>query len=141
ASLKNLTLAGLKDSVRLLVYLLATVLLGALLAPPLFWGAQSLAANGVFAILSRYDFETFFHRALLIAALILLWPLVRSLEIRKLEGLQLAPNPRYRRGWFWGALLLGLPPLLFGPRPLPAPAFFFPHATAITRPWGCAHAG
>lgn len=121
----------MKDSVRLLVYLLATVLLGALLAPPLFWGAQSLAANGGFAILSRYDFETFFHRALLIAALILLWPLVRSLEIRKLEGLQLAPNPHYRRDWIAGLLLSGIPLLCCGAILLATPVFSIRNASAI----------
>src|ERR1051325_4050076 len=97
ASLGNLTLAGLKDAVRLLVYLIATVLLGALLAPPLFWAAQSLIAHGTFTFLAKFDFETFFHRALLVAAIALLWPFIRSLEIRSLADLQLAPNPHRGR--------------------------------------------
>src|SRR5947209_18207910 len=92
ASLENLTLAALKDAVRLLVYLLATVLIGALLAPFLFWWAQSLVAHGSLTFLARYDFETYFHRALLVAVVILLWPLARSLEIRSLSDLQLASN-------------------------------------------------
>jgi uncharacterized protein len=99
----------LKDSVRLLVYLLATVLLGALLAPPLYWGAHSLIAHGTFTFLARYDFETYFHRALLIAALVLLWPLARSLEIRKLEDLQLTPNPHRSRDLIAGLLLSAVP--------------------------------
>src|SRR5205823_13985050 len=82
ASLENLTLTALKDAVRLLVYLLATVLLGALLAPPLFWAAQWLIGHGWLTFLSRFDFETFFHRALLVAAAVLLWPLARSLSVR-----------------------------------------------------------
>src|SRR5438552_11584690 len=82
ASLENLTLAALKDAARLLVYLLATVLVGALLAPCLFWAAQFLVAHGFLTFFARYDFETFFHRALLVAAAILLWPLIRSLEVR-----------------------------------------------------------
>jgi len=93
----------------LLVYLLATVLLGVLLAPPLFWGARSLIAHGSFTFLARYDFETYFHRALLIAALVLLWPLARSLEIRKLDDLQLAPNPRRWRDLIAGILLSAVP--------------------------------
>src|SRR5436309_13123116 len=58
ASLENLTLAALKDAARLLVYLLATVLVGALLAPCLFWVAQSLVAHGLLTFLVQYDFET-----------------------------------------------------------------------------------
>src|SRR5881392_3927932 len=57
ASLENLTLAVLKDAARLLVYLLATVLVGALLAPCLFWAAQSLVAHGLLLFLAGYDFE------------------------------------------------------------------------------------
>src|SRR6266513_3775151 len=88
ASLENLTLAALKDAARLLVYLLATVLVGALLAPWLFWGAQFLVGHGLLTFLARYDFETFFHRALLIAAIFLLWPLIWSLEVRSLTDLR-----------------------------------------------------
>ena len=93
----------------MLVYLIATVLVGALLAPPLFWAAQSLAAHGTFTLLARFDFETFFHRALLVAALIMLWPLVRSLEIRKLDDLQLSRNPHRWRDLAAGFLLSAVP--------------------------------
>lgn len=93
----------------MLVYLLATVLVGALLAPPLFWAAQSLATHGRFAFLERFDFETFFHRALLIAALLLLWPLVRSLSIRDKTDLQLEKNPRWRRDLIAGLIFSGVP--------------------------------
>src|SRR5205085_2957945 len=90
-------------------YLLATVLIGALLAPPLFWAAQSLAAHGWLTVLAHYDFETYFHRALLVAALILVWPLVRSLEIRSLNDLRLASNPRRWRDVLAGFLLSAIP--------------------------------
>ena len=113
----------MKDAVRLLVYLLATVLLGAFLAPPLFWGAQSFSAHGVFTFLARYDFETFFHRALLVAALALLWPLARSLEIRTLNDLQLAPNPNRWRDLTAGVLLSALPLLCCGIILLATPIF------------------
>ena len=98
----------MKDAVRLLVYLLATVLLGALLAPPLFWGAQSLIAHG-WTFLSRFDFETFFHRSLLVAALILLWPLARSLSVRSRADLQLEPNPRWSRDLLAGFVCSAVP--------------------------------
>lgn len=90
------------------------MLLGALLAPPIFWLAQSLAAHGIFPFLARYDFETFFHRALLLAAVFLAWPLARSTEIRSLSNLQLAPNPHRWRDLIAGLLLSALPLLLCG---------------------------
>jgi uncharacterized protein len=98
-----------KDAARLLTYLVVTVLFGALLAPPLYWGAHALIAHGTFTFLARYDFETYFHRALLIAALVLLWPLARSIEIRKFEDLQLAPNPHRSRDLIAGLLLSAVP--------------------------------
>jgi CAAX protease family protein len=107
----------------LLVYLLATVLFGALLAPLLYWGAHALIANGSFTFLARYDFETYFHRALLIAALILLWPLARSLEIRKLDDLQLAPNPHRWRDLVAGLLLSSVPLLCCGAVLIAMPLF------------------
>src|SRR4030095_15757194 len=44
--------------------------------------------------LARFDFESYFHRALLIAALILLWPLLRALRTASWRGLALEKNPR-----------------------------------------------
>jgi len=63
-------------------------------APPLFWLGQSLIAHGILPSLARFDFESYFHRALLIAALILLWPLLRALRIGGWRGLALEKNPR-----------------------------------------------
>jgi len=113
----------LKDAARLLVYLLATVLVGALLAPCLFWAAQSLVAHGLLTFLARYDFETFFHRALLVAAAILFWPLIRSLEVRSLNDLQLAPNPRWPRDLFAGLIFSAVPLLCCAAILLATPIF------------------
>lgn len=98
----------MKDAVRLLVYLLATVLLGTLLAPPLFWGGQSLIGHG-WTFLSRFDFETFFHRSLLIAGLILVWPLARSLSVRSRADLEIESNPHWRRDVLGGFLCSAVP--------------------------------
>ncbi|MDQ6655743.1 MAG: hypothetical protein M3Y80_08025, partial [Verrucomicrobiota bacterium] len=65
----------MKDAARLLAYFVATVLFGAIVAPPLYWSAQALVARGVCAFLGQFGFESFFHRALLIGAIIFLWPL------------------------------------------------------------------
>jgi membrane protease YdiL (CAAX protease family) len=113
----------LKDAARLAVYLLTTVLLGALLAPILFWAAQSLAARGIFSFVANYGFETLFHRALLIAALILLWPLIRSLQIRSREDLQLAKNPEWGRDFIAGFILSAIPLVCCGAILLATPIF------------------
>jgi uncharacterized protein len=102
----------LKDVIKLAAYFIATVAIGAVLAPILFWSAQSLAAHGVFSFLARYDFETFFHRALLVAAVLLLWPLLRVSRVRCLADLDLAPNSRWGRDLCAGAVV-SLVPLLF----------------------------
>jgi membrane protease YdiL (CAAX protease family) len=113
----------LKDAVRLLVYLLATVVLGALLAPPLFWAAQSLIGHGWLTFLDRFDFETFFHRALLVAAAILLWPFARSLSVRNLADLQVEPNPRWRPDLLFGFIFAAAPLLCCGTILLATPVY------------------
>jgi len=101
-----------KDAARLAAYFIAIVLGGALLAPILFWSAQALAAHGVFPFLTKYDFDTFFHRAILVAAVLLFWPLLRVSNVRGLADLGLAPNPHWARDVAFG-ILLAVIPLLF----------------------------
>jgi membrane protease YdiL (CAAX protease family) len=98
----------------LLVYFVAVLLIGALLAPVLYWAAQALAGLGVFPALATFDFETFFHRALLFAAIALLWPLLRSIRIRSMNDLALERNQRWRRDLGAGFLLAAIPLLCFG---------------------------
>ena len=104
----------MKDAARLAVYFLAIVVGGALIAPILFWSAQALATHGVFPFLTRYDFDTFFHRAILIAAVLLLWPLMRVSDVRGLGDLRLAPNPHWPRDVRFGILLSVIPLLVCG---------------------------
>lgn len=75
------------------MYLIATVILGALLAPPLYWGGQWLAAHGVLTWLADTPFRKFFHRGLLVAAIALLWPTARALRVPNVRALGLTPNP------------------------------------------------
>ncbi len=98
----------------MLVYFAATILLGALLAPVLFWTAQSLAARGLFSFLANFDFETFFHRALLVAAVLLLWPLFRSIRLRNLDDLALRRNGHWSRDLVVGFLFAAVPLLCCG---------------------------
>ena len=101
----------MKPVAKLAAYFIGVVVLGALLAPILFWSAQSLAAHGLFSFLAKHDFETFFHRAILIAAALLLWPFLRISHVRRMADLGLAPNPRWARDVCAG-ILLSLIPLL-----------------------------
>ena len=95
-------------------YLVAIVLIAALLAPLLFWSGQWLAAHGAFDFLTRYDFETFFHRAILVAAVLLLWPFLRACHVRSIADVGLAPNPRWGRDFFAGVLIAAIPLLCCG---------------------------
>jgi uncharacterized protein len=94
---------------RLLVYFVGTLLIGALLAPVLFWAAQCLAGHYLFAGLGKFDFESFFHRALLLAALGLLWPLLRSFRIRRMSDLDLEPDSEWSRHVLTGFALAAVP--------------------------------
>ncbi|MGH8102112.1 MAG: CPBP family glutamic-type intramembrane protease [Chthoniobacterales bacterium] len=96
----------MKAGARLLGYLIATIFLGAMLAPLLFW-----TAHAWFLFLAKFRFETFFHRALLIAAVVLLWPFLRVSHVHGLRDLDLAPNPRPGRDFIAG-LLVAIVPLL-----------------------------
>ena len=101
-SIKAKTSLTLKSLGKIIFYLLATLVLGALLAPPLYWGGQWLAHHGILTWLGDTPFRKFFHRALLVAALVLLWPTARWLQVASVRALGLAPNPRR-----WGDLGAG----------------------------------
>jgi uncharacterized protein len=123
----------LKDVIKLAVYFIATVVIGAILAPILFWSAQSLAVHGVFSFLGRYDFETFFHRALLVAAVLLLWPLLRVSHVRCLADLGLAPNSRWGRDLCAGAVVSVVPLLFCGVLLIALHIYAFRHSFAWAR--------
>ena len=123
----------MKDVIKLAAYFIATVFTGAVLGPILFWSAQSLAAHGVFSFLARYDFETFFHRALLVAAVLLLWPLLRVSRVRCLADLGLAPNSRWGRDLCAGAVVSVVPLLFCGVLLIALHIYAFRHSFAWPR--------
>ena len=84
------------------------------MAPPLFWAGQSLAGHGIFRFLGAFDFEKFFHRALLIALVVLLWPLLSSISIRNWRDLNLEQNKRWARDFLGGFALAAVPLLCCG---------------------------
>jgi membrane protease YdiL (CAAX protease family) len=104
----------LKHVAKLAVYLAAVVVVAVAIAPLLFWSAQSLVAHGLFSFLAKYDFETYFHRAVLIAAAVLLWPFLRVSGVRRITDLDLKSNPRWGRDLMAGVVLSMVPLLCCG---------------------------
>ena len=98
----------MKDLAKIFGYLAAVIVLGALLAPPLYWAAQALAAHGIFPALAGFKFQKFFNRAALISAVLLLWPVVRWLRIGGWRDLGIEPDPHWRKHLLAGFIIAGL---------------------------------
>lgn len=96
----------LKSNVfKITVYILSAIFIGALLAPPFYWIGKSLVNAGTFeggkflGIDLHYEMQKaplgrYFNRAMLLGALICLWPTIKWLGVRPKDFLQLDPNPR-----------------------------------------------
>ena len=97
----------MKDAAKLFAYFFAVVLGGALFAPLLFWSAHRFST-----FFAKYDFESFFNRALLICTLAFLWPLLRSLRLHSFRDLQLDKNRHALRDVVAGSLLAAIPLLV-----------------------------
>lgn len=82
--------AGLK----ILIYLLATVLLGAALAPWIFWTGRYASKFGFVGFLAATDFQRFFNRSILISAVLLLLPAVRWIGVKRFSNLGLTKDSR-----------------------------------------------
>jgi membrane protease YdiL (CAAX protease family) len=123
----------MKDAARLAAYFAATILTAAVVAPIIYWVTQWFMAHGLFTFLARYDFETFFHRALLIAAAVLLWPFLRVTNVRSMADLHLAPNPSWGRDVFAGILLSAIPLLCCGALLIAFDVYSFRHSFAWAR--------
>lgn len=87
---------------RILVYFAGVLIAGALLAPWLFWGGRWIAEQGVLPFLSEVEFQKFFNRAALVAAVGLLWPLAKTLQIGSWRDLGLEKDRRWRQRFFAG---------------------------------------
>ena len=99
----------MKEVAKIVAYFAGVVLLGALLAPPLFWAGNAAASHGMLTFLGEVSFQRYFHRAVLLAALLLLWPVVRSLKIGGWRELGIEPDARWGHHAFVGfAIGVGL---------------------------------
>lgn len=85
----------MKDLRKLLLYLAASLVIGALLAPLLFKCGHSLADRGIFPSVTDQGFHRYFGRTVEIVAILLLWPLARSLKVRSLAELGLQWDTRW----------------------------------------------
>jgi membrane protease YdiL (CAAX protease family) len=81
---------------KILLFLIGSTLLGALLAPWLWIGAQWLAETTSWRFAREADFPQVFDRAVLVAAALLLWPTLRGLQITNLAALGIDRDPH---GW------------------------------------------
>ena len=123
----------MKDVIKLAAYFIATIVIGAILAPILFWSAQSLAAHGAIYFMARYDLETFFNRALLIYAVHLILPFLRLSHVRSMADLGLAPNSRWGRDLFAGVAISVVPLLFCGVLLIALHVYAFRHSVAWPR--------
>lgn len=77
---------------KILAYLLAVVITGALVAPQVFRLGQFLAASGHTDWLAGFPFHRVLSRSIQVSALVLLWPALRWIGLRQLSGLGLQRN-------------------------------------------------
>jgi len=92
---------GVNPLGKLSLYLVVVVLAGALLSPPVYWATQG-ALHGV-------PFHRLFDRTTMIAALVLLWPVLRWLRVGSVEELGLAKNCHAVRDVIAGLALALIP--------------------------------
>ena len=86
----------MKEIRKILLFLIGSALLGALIAPWLYWWGKGLAERTHWEFLVEADFPKIFDRAVLIAAVVLLWPTFRSMRVGSAEELGVVRDPR---GW------------------------------------------
>ena len=92
----------MNDLRKLLLYLLGSLVIGALLAPLLFKGGNWIAGHGIFPSLGTQGFHRYFSRSVEITAILLLWPLARSLRVRSIAELGLCWDPKWGRRLAFG---------------------------------------
>ncbi len=89
----------------ILGYVAGVLLLGALLAPPLFFAARSVIQNSPDSSFARLlgdkEFPSYFNRAVLLAAVAGLWPLLRGFRMKWSEVAGTVPAST---GWRQGLL-------------------------------------
>lgn len=112
------------------VFVIGTIVLGAALAPPLYWGGKLVVTEGwikdvpvldsIHGSMDRARFSRYFNRAILAGALIMLFPTLKWLSSKdgaKLslrDRLQVKPNRAWWVHLLVGFLLAAIPLFLLG---------------------------
>lgn len=78
---------------KILVYLLVALAAAALVAPPIFWAGQALSAAGVSDWLAGFPFHRVLSRCMQVSLIVLLWPALRWVGLRRVSELNLRRNP------------------------------------------------
>ena len=107
-----------KDAFKVLLYLASVLALGAILAPALFnlgkgiVGLRIVEQDGgkisayLYKVMDSSDFKRYFNRAMMLAALICLPPLLKSLKVKRAD-LGLEKNPNWKSHFGVGFLTAG----------------------------------
>lgn len=95
----------MKELAKIIAYLIAVVLAGALLAPALHWAGNAAVDRGMLGFLEGVPFQRYFNRAVLIAAIALLWPTIRWLRVDGWRELGLEHDPRRWQHFGFGLAL------------------------------------
>jgi membrane protease YdiL (CAAX protease family) len=74
-------------------YLLFALAAGAAVAPPIYWAGQALAAAGVSDWLAGFPFHRVLSRCMQVSLIVLLWPALRWVGLRRVSELNLRRNP------------------------------------------------
>ena len=97
------------------VYLVAVLAAGGLVAPWIFWGGQALESAGITDWLAKFPFHRVLSRSVQVSALVLLWPALMWIGLRRVKELGLQGNPSAGRDLVAGLVLaVGIVALLAG---------------------------
>lgn len=98
--------ASMRDVFAIAAYFVGVLCLGALLAPALWHGGHWLGDHfTAMQGLRSVTFQRYFNRAMLVAAVALLWPLAKGLRVRGWREFGLVPNRHWVSDWITGTIL------------------------------------
>lgn len=78
------------------LYIAFVVVAGSLLAPPLWFAGQWAIESDWLPLLAGFRFPKYLNRGVLIAALVGLWPFLKSLGLKNFGSMGLQPNPAWK---------------------------------------------
>ena len=92
----------MKIVVKILLYTVAVFVVGCLLAPPFYWLGRWAVDADLLPQIEGFGFQKYFNRAILVIALISVWPFLRWIGVRRWTDLGLEPNPHRFKDLAWG---------------------------------------